>query len=74
MRHLLSDCSNFKCTCVTYVTYSDIISNEVHYRLVYVYSMYVYILYMCDPQKSLNDTLAVDLPFQTLAVDFSLNL
>ena len=35
-------------------------------------------LYMCvciyDPQKSLNDTLAVDLPFQILAVDFSFNL
>ena len=27
-----------------------------------------------DPQKSLNGILAVDLPFQTLAVDFSLNL
>ena len=30
-------CSNFKCACVThvtYVTYGDIISNEVHYRLV----------------------------------------
>ena len=26
------------------------------------------------PQKSLNDTLAVDLPFLTLAVYFSLNL
>ena len=32
--NLLSDCSNFKCACVTYVTYGDIISNEVHYRLV----------------------------------------
>ena len=33
-------------------------------------------IYMCvyDPPKSLNGTLAVDLPFQTLAVDFSLNL
>ena len=35
--------------------------------------LYVYI-YVCDPNKSLNGTLAVDLPFQTLAVDFSLNL
>ena len=25
-------------------------------------------LYVCDPQKSLNGILAVDLPFQTLAV------
>ena len=32
--NLLSDCSNFKCACVMYVTYGDIISNEVHYRLV----------------------------------------
>ena len=32
--NLLSDCSNFKCACVTYVTYGDKISNEVHYRLV----------------------------------------
>ena len=32
--NLLSDCSNFKCACVTYVTYGDIISNEIHYRLV----------------------------------------
>ena len=32
--NLHSDCSNFKCACVTYVTYGDIISNEVHYRLV----------------------------------------
>ena len=30
-------------------------------------------VYMTAP-KSLNDTIAVDLPFQTLAVDFSLNL
>ena len=29
---------------------------------------------LSDPKKSLNGTLAVDLPFQTLAVDFSLNL
>ena len=32
--NLLSDCSNFKSESVTYVTYGDIISNEVHYRLV----------------------------------------
>ena len=32
--NLLSDCSYFKYACVTYVTYGDIISNEVHYRLV----------------------------------------
>ena len=31
-------------------------------------------MYIYDPQKSLNDTLAVDSPFQTLAVDFSSNL
>ena len=31
-------------------------------------------LYICDPPKSLNGTLAVDLPIQTLMVDFSLNL
>ena len=35
--------------------------------------LYIYI-YDNDPQKSLNGTLAVDLPIQTLAVDFSLNL
>ena len=28
---------------------------------------------MCDSKKSFNGNLAVDLPFQTLAVDFSLN-
>ena len=27
-------------------------------------------LYVCDPQKSLYGTLEVDLPFQTLALDF----
>ena len=27
-----------------------------------------------DPLKSMNGTLAVDLPFHTLAVDFSLNV
>ena len=36
---------------------------------------YVYIyMYICVIQKSLNGTLAVDSPFQTLAVDFSLNI
>ena len=30
---------------------------------------YVY-MYVCDPTKSLNVTLVVNLPFQTLAVDF----
>ena len=35
--------------------------------------IYVYV-YICDPPKSLNGTLVVDSPFQTLAVDFSLNL
>ena len=34
---------------------------------------YIYI-YVYDPPKSLNGTIVVDLPFQTLAVDFSLNL
>ena len=28
-------------------------------------------LYVYDPKKNLNDTLAVDSPFQTLAVDVS---
>ena len=36
-----------------------------------IYSMYIYV---CDPQKSLNGTLVVDSPFQTLVVDFSSNL
>ena len=35
-------------------------------------------IYMCvciyDQKKSLNGTLVVELPYQTLAVDFSLNL
>ena len=31
-------------------------------------------LYVYDPPKSLKGTLAVDLPFQTLTVDFSSNL
>ena len=35
--------------------------------------MYVCI-YVCDQKKSLNGTLAVDSPFQTLVVDFSSNL
>ena len=34
--------------------------------------IYVCII-ICDPQKSLNGTLAIDLPFQTLTVDLSLN-
>ena len=34
--------------------------------------LYVYMIY--DPNKSLNGTLAVDSPFQTLTVDFSLHL
>ena len=35
--------------------------------------LYVGMYIMCDPPKSLNGTLAVDLPFQSLVVDFSLN-
>ena len=31
-------------------------------------------LYVYDPKKNLNDTLAVDSPFQTLAVDVSSNI
>ena len=31
-------------------------------------------IYVCDPKTSLNGNLVVDLPFQTLAVDFSSNL
>ena len=34
--------------------------------------VHLYVCIICDPQKSLNGTLAVDLPFQTLAVDLSL--
>ena len=34
----------------------------------------IFYFYVCDPNKSLNGTLAVDSPFQTLAVDFSSNL
>ena len=33
--------------------------------------MYIYI---CDAKKKIEGILAVDLPFQTLAVDFSSNL
>ena len=36
--------------------------------------VHLYIYYMYITKKSLNGTLAVDLPFQTLVVDFSLNL
>ena len=40
-----------------------------------IYTVYIYTdIYVYDPPKSLNGTLAVDLPFQTLAVDFSMNL
>ena len=46
---------------------SYVIGPSVH-LYIYVY-MYVY-----DPIESLNGTLAVDLPFQTLAVDFLSNL
>ena len=31
-------------------------------------------IYVCDLQKSMNGTLVVDSPFQSLAVDFSSNL
>ena len=37
-------------------------------RLVSIY------MYSYDPKKNLNDTLAVDSPFQTLAVDVSSNI
>ena len=38
-------------------------------------SVHLYIcLYVCDQQKKLNGILAVDAPFQILAVDFSSNL
>ena len=37
--------------------------------------LYIYVcVCVYDPPKSLNGTLVVDLSFQTLAVDFSLNL
>ena len=36
--------------------------------------MYIVCMYVCDLKKSLNGTLAVDSPFQTLAVDFLSNL
>ena len=37
--------------------------------------IYTYVYrYVCDSNKGLNSTLAVDLPFQTLAVDFSSNI
>ena len=36
--------------------------------------LYIYICVCVRPLKCLNGTLAVDLPFQTLVVDFSLNL
>ena len=42
---------------------------------VHLYNIYLYIyMYMCDSKKSLNGTLAIDLPFKSLQVDFSLNL
>ena len=43
--NLLSDCSNFKYACVTYVTYGIIISNEVHYRLVIELASLTQLLY-----------------------------
>ena len=37
--------------------------------------IYIYLcIYVYDPKKVFNGTLAVDLPFQTPVVDFSLNL
>ena len=36
--------------------------------------MYVCMYNVCDPKKCLNGSLAVDSPFQTLAIDFSSNL
>ena len=36
--------------------------------------LYILYIYINDPPKSLNDTLAVDSTFQTLAVDLSSNL
>ena len=36
--------------------------------------VHLYSVYMTPPPQSLNGTLAVKSPFQTLAVDFSLNL
>ena len=36
--------------------------------------LYVCIYAYVTPQKSFNGTLVVNLPFQTLTVDFSLNL
>ena len=49
------------------------LSGLVSILYIFIYILYNY-MYTYDPQKSLNGTLAVDLPFQTLAVDFSLNL
>ena len=44
------------------------------YIYVYIYiCIYIYV-YIYVPPKSLNGTLVVDLPFQTLAVDFLFNL
>ena len=41
---------------------------------VHLYVCMYICIYVCDPPKRLNGTLAVDLPFQTLEVDFSSNL
>ena len=40
----------------------------------YVIGVGVHLLYVCDQRKCLNGTSAVNSPFQTLLVDFSLNL
>ena len=36
--------------------------------------LYIHVRVCIRPKKNLNGTLAVDLPFQTHTVDFSLNL
>ena len=37
-------------------------------------NLYIVCIFVCDPKKHLNGTLAVNSPFQTLVVDFSSNL
>ena len=68
--HSLSCFVNYNYPACAYASRSYVIGAGVHLH------MYLY-KYKCTymtPPKSLSGTLVVDSPFQTLAVDFSLNL
>ena len=58
------------CLCTIVITFYTSVTNTQQRELYF----YLYCTYVYDPQKCMNDTLAVDSPFQTLAVDFSSNL